>query len=91
MAIDGINAWDAHLEARHVDHQFRARWRHALLPTPAHNGVARGRRDDSKSFLELTMVSAGSGSGDYPLTLLKTSGENHGCLHWIPNVPEIRH
>src|SRR3984957_962186 len=24
-----------------------------------------------KSFLELTMVSAGSGSGDYPLTMLK--------------------
>jgi hypothetical protein len=68
--------------------------KHALLPTPAHNGIAkknRGGRDDSKSLLELTMVSAGSGSVDYPLTVLKPSGENHGHLHWIPNVPEIRH
>jgi hypothetical protein len=41
IAIDGINAWGAHLEALHVDRQSRARWKHALLPTPAHNGVAK--------------------------------------------------
>jgi sporulation protein YlmC with PRC-barrel domain len=46
-----------------------------LLPAPSHNGVAtKGTSVGAtiqKSFLELTMVSAGSGSGDYPLTMLK--------------------
>jgi sporulation protein YlmC with PRC-barrel domain len=44
-----------------------------LLPT-AHNGCCKdkhGPRVDSKTFLELTMVSAGSGSPDYPFTVLK--------------------
>jgi hypothetical protein len=68
--------------------------KHVLLPTPAHNGIAKQTAVGAtiqKSFLELTMVSVASGSGDYPLTMLKTSGESHGCLHWIPNVLEIRH
>jgi hypothetical protein len=41
--------------------------KHALLPTPAHNGIAKRTAVAAtiqKSFLELTMVSAGSGSGD---------------------------
>jgi hypothetical protein len=41
IAIDGVDAWGAYLEALHVDRQSRARWKHALLPTPAHNGVAK--------------------------------------------------
>src|ERR1700729_3497899 len=48
--------------------------KHALLPTRPHNGFAKRiavAATIRKSFLELTMVSAGSGSGDYPLTMLK--------------------
>jgi hypothetical protein len=38
IAIDGVNAWGAYC---HVDRQSRARSKHALLPTPAHNGIAK--------------------------------------------------
>jgi sporulation protein YlmC with PRC-barrel domain len=51
-----------------------SREKHALLPTPAHNGVAKRTAVGAtiqKASLELTMVSAGSGYGDYTLTMLK--------------------